>query len=214
MDILEQVVRHHEEFMQAPYPRGYVMLLVADATENTGGGGPKGDFLDRWTLGPHVTQTSSPTKQHISTGPSPPSGSLKVRRRFMGVPHFVGQEGFLSGCTLADNLSGLDDYDREVVASGGDDGALYWSACAYSLGSGLFQDLYDALDAAAFRSAFTRLYLSFRDEIHVNSCFGAERGVCYVRAAFVDVAESEEAAATAERIIDHWYDGPGQTAAP
>ena len=211
MDILEQVVRHHEEFMQAPYPRGYVMLLVADATENTGGGGPRG-FL---TVDPGAARDANIIAHEAAHQywPFAPVWIAEGAATFMEST-FVGQEGFLSGCTLADNLSGLDDYDREVVASGGDDGALYWSACAYSLGSGLFQDLYDALDAAAFRSAFTRLYLSFRDEIHVNSCFGAERGVCYVRAAFVDEAESEEAAATAERIIDHWYDGPGQTAAP
>ena len=42
MDLLEQVVRHHEEFMQVPYPRGYVMLLVADATDRLAGGGPRG----------------------------------------------------------------------------------------------------------------------------------------------------------------------------
>ena len=42
IDILEQALRAQEAFMDEPFPRSYVGLLVADATSAGGGGGPTG----------------------------------------------------------------------------------------------------------------------------------------------------------------------------
>ena len=212
MDILEQVVRHHEEFMRLPYPRGYVMLLVADATDRAGGGGPRG-FM---TVDPGL-EHDEPIIAHETAHqywPFGPAWIAEGAATFLE-SQFVGPEvSFLSQCSLADNLSGLEAYYRKVVASGGSRDAINGQNCPYSLGSGLFRSLYNALGDADFRSAFTRLYLSLQDQTHANDCLAKGSGICYVRSAFVDEAESEEAVAIAERIIDHWYDGPGQTESP
>ena len=212
MDILEQVVRHHEEFMEAPYPRGYVMLLVANVSDRGGGGGGARGFL---TVNPGLARDATTIAHEVGHQywPFAPIWIAEGVATFMEFK-YTGRPSFRRNCTLADNLSGLDAYIRETVASEEGDDALYRSACAYSLGSGLFRDLYGELGDSTFRPAFTRLYFSFRDQTHTNVCIGGERGICYVRHTFVDQAESEEAATIAERIIDHWYDGPGQTESP
>ena len=45
-----------------------------------------------------------------------------------------------------------------------------------------------------------------RDEVYDEKCLGVERGICFVREAFV-VSASTESAAIAEPIIDLWYYG-------
>ena len=211
MDILEQTVRHHGDFMQVPYPRGYVMLLVADATVDRGGGGPRG-FM---TVDPGL-ELDTAIIAHETAHQYWPFAPRWIAEGAATIleSRYLGRDVFIKECALADNLSGLDPYYREAIENGRGDDVLDESACDYSLGYGLFESLYDALGDAEFRSAFTRLHLSLRDETQSDSCFGAERGVCYVRTAFVDESESDQAASIAERIIDHWYDGPGQTESP
>ena len=210
MDILERAVQHHQEFIQAPYPRGYVMLLVADSSDHGGVGGPRGFMaVDPGRENDAAVIAHETAHQYW---PFPPAWIAEGAATFMEFT-YVGEEGFIRNCNLSHNLSGLA-YYWETIASDGDVEELWRTGCAYYLGYGLFQDLYSALGDAVFRSAFTRLYLSFRDETLVDSCVGAERGICYVRTAFMDEAESEEAATIAVRIIDHWYDGPGQKESP
>ena len=51
---------------------------------------------------------------------------------------------------------------------------------AYSLGRGLFLDLYGTLVDEAFRRGFGRLYVAMRDGERDDECSGLERGLCYV----------------------------------
>ena len=212
IEILAQVVRHHGEFMQVPYPRGYVMLLVAEASDIGAGGGPRGFMTIHRGLEREAKTIAQLTA--FQYWPFAPAWISQGAAKFMESKYGGPSIFILSKCAIADNLSGLDTYYRDVVASGGDVDAPYTSGCAYSFGYRLFESLYDSLGDAEFRSAFTRLYLSLRDRTHANDCLAAVPGICYVRSAFVDEVESEESAAIAERIIDHWYDGPGQTESP
>ena len=212
IEILAQVVRHHGEFMQVPYPRGYVMLLVAKASDIGAGGGPRGFMTIHRGLEREAKTIAQLTA--FQYWPFAPAWISQGAAKFMESKYGGPSIFILRKCTNADNLSGLDTYYRDEVASGGDVDAPYTSGCAYSFGYRLFESLYDSLGDAEFRSAFTRLYLSLRDGSHSHACTVAVPGICYVRSAFVDEAESEESAAIAERIIDHWYDGPGQTESP
>ena len=203
MDILERMVRHHEAFMGIPYRWDYIAVLVADVTDAAGGGGPTA---------------------LLTIDPGRESDALLIAHELAHVywpysPRWIAE----GAATFMERLTYEEPFSPPVCSS--EDNLLQWEersqglprlgdSCHYWLGYGLFQDLYEALSDTAFRPAFSRLYVSLRDETHAGPCFGIERGVCYVRAAFMDEADSEEAAATAERIIDHWYDGPGQTAAP
>ena len=109
-------------------------------------------------------------------------------------------------CSLADNLSDLDRLYLEHIESGLSKDIIYRSGCSYFLGRGLFLDLYEALGEEAFRQGFGRLYLTMRGKEHDGECTGLERGVCYVRAAFVTDA-LPESAALAEPVIVRWYYG-------
>ena len=87
---------------------------------------------------------------------------------------YLGQRASLGNCSLADNLSGIDAYYRERGSGSRDGGRLYYSACDYSLGYGLYQGLYDALGEGTFRSAFSRLNLSLRYKSLVSAFVGME----------------------------------------
>ena len=71
----------------------------------------------------------------------------------------------------------------------------------------MFLDLHETLGEEAVRRGFGRLYLAMRDDTHDEECAGLERGVCYVRAAFVADATAESAT-IAELVIVRWYYGP------
>ena len=71
----------------------------------------------------------------------------------------------------------------------------------------MFLNLYESLGDEAFREGFGRLYVAMRGQKHDDECSGVERGVCYVKAAFMTHA-SPEAAALAARVIARWYYGP------
>ena len=218
MDILERLARHHEELMGTAFfdetlRVEYIGLLVADALPNRGGllngivNVDPGHEADEaliahelahmyWKAAPLWLREGAATfmEYHAFEGtPSPPQ------------------------CPVVDNLNGIDKLygEWEVTGQEPEDLVLIGlNNCEYWLGWGLFHDLYDALGATSFRSGFARLFERTRTTTLESFCLGVEYGICYVRAAFVDEADSEQAAAIAERIIDHWYDGPGQTAEP
>ena len=119
----------------------------------------------------------------------------------------AGTEFSSNECSLADNLSDLDRLYREHIESGLSEDIIYRSGCSYALGRGLFLDLYETLGAESFRRGFRRLYLTMGSNEHDDECTGLERGVCYVRAAFVTDA-LPESATLAEPVIARWYYGP------
>ena len=112
-------------------------------------------------------------------------------------------------CGLGDTLSELDRLYGEFSESGESTSIIRQSGCAYSLGRGLFLDLHQTLGNEPFRRGFGRLCLAMRDEELDDECSGLERGVCYVRAAFVSAA-APDAAALVGPVIDRWYHGSRQ----
>ncbi|MCY4583077.1 MAG: hypothetical protein OXE50_09830, partial [Chloroflexi bacterium] len=80
--------------------------------------------------------------------------------------------------------------------------------CNYSLGSGLFLDLYGTMGHDPFREAFGRLYTWLSDDALFARCGRSEgKGECYVRAAFVEYMP-EQAAVTEEIINRHFHGAP------
>ena len=202
MDILEQMVRTQEGFMAVPFPRSYVGLLAADAIPV--GGGPSGII----TVGSRSAENRyliAHELAHTYWSFFPPwlrEGAADFMTTVSAGTEFSSNE-----CSLADNLSDLDPLYVEHVGSGLSEDIIYRSGCSYALGRGLFLDLYETLGDEAFREGFRRLYLTMRSTERDDQCTGLERGVCYVRVAFVTDG-LPESAALAEPVIAHWYYGP------
>ena len=74
------------------------------------------------------------------------------------------------------------------------------------MGYGLFADLYKRLGDTEFRKGFGSLYTKMSNLEHDDECTGVERGVCYVRKAFVEDA-SPGFAEAADEVINRWYYG-------
>ena len=204
MDILEEMVRAQEGFMALPFPTSYVGLLIADVNEFGGSGGPDG----RPTIDPGgeenrylIAHELAHTYWYFSTRWIAEGGAEIMTS--------VSADTLLSlnECSLADNLSELDRLYLEHAERGLSEDIIYNSACAYTLGRGLFLDLYDSLGDAAFREGFAKLYLMMRDGELDDECYDLEYGFCYVKAAFVTTAPPESAA-IAEPIIERHYYGP------
>ena len=112
-----------------------------------------------------------------------------------------------TGCSLFDTIGELD--QKTYTASPDkslEGGALYRSSCNYNMGYGLFADLYKRLGDTEFRKGFGSLYLKMSNLEHDDVCTGVERGVCYVRKAFVEDA-SPGFAEAADEVINRWYYG-------
>ena len=109
-------------------------------------------------------------------------------------------------CTLARNIREFDQVVDDLYASEPKTAfdTIFESGCSYSLGQGLFLDLYHELGRETFRQGFTELYMLL-DSDKDSSC-QPRQGIDYVRESFVGGA-NPDIAAIAERIIDEWYAG-------
>ncbi len=206
MDLLEHAVRTNEEFTGVPYPKAHVILLVADVTEHGGGGGPSSivtvdpPYHDSgWIIAHEVAHTywaSPPT--WVAEGGASFMDKISERAR-TGAP--LPQPS--DSCSLANNILELVSLPRERREE------IYLSACNYILGQGLFLDLYNNLGDETFRQKFGELYISMRDDALAGICTSPGRGVCYVKAAFVEGLPPDKAA-IAEGIINRRYYGTSQ----
>ena len=204
MDHLEQILRAQEAFMDVPFPRSYVGLLVADATSEGGGGGPSGLLTvdpvyveDGYIIAHELAHTYwGFWPSWIAEGGADFMTTVSANKQFSD-----------HDCSLGDTLSDLDLLYRELSESGQSTAIIRGSGCAYSLGRGLFLDLYQTMGHEAFRRGFGRLYVAMRDGEWDDECTGLELGVCYVRAAFVADA-MPDSAVLAEPVIARWYYGP------
>ena len=197
IDILEQVLRAQEAFMDVPLPRSYVGLLVADATLHGGGGGPSGLI----TVDPVYADDEyiiAHELAHIYWA-FPPKWIAEGGADFM--TNVSVDKQFSSDDCIGDILSDLDSAVEPSTPT------INLSNCAYVLGRELFLDLHQTLGDEAFRRGFGRLYVAMRDDELYDECTGRERGLCYVRAAFVAEARTESAV-LAEPVISRWYYGP------
>ena len=203
LDVLEELVRAHEAFMGAAFPTRHIAVLVADLGGGLGGGGPRGIIRVAPGFG-EDRRLIAHELAHVYW-PFYPPWIAEGAAEFMASR--VAELRPLARCPLADTLGALDRLAWEN-REGGDD-VYRGSGCAYSLGRGLFLDLYETLGDEAFRQGFTRLYVAMRDEAHEAACAGVERGACYVRRAFAGDA-APASAALAEPVIDRWYGAPGE----
>ena len=78
--------------------------------------------------------------------------------------------------------------------------------CNYTLGEGMFLDLYLSLGDEAFRQGFANLYLQLWDGTLTDECTGIDLSACHIKAAFVTGATPENAA-IAEAVITRRYYG-------
>ncbi|MYB77669.1 MAG: M1 family metallopeptidase [Chloroflexi bacterium] len=201
MELLEQAVRSHEEFMGEAYPKRYLGTLAADISPVGGVAYPKGTITigrdNDYRLIAHESAHMywGPFVAWIAEGAATFLEDVAVNRRD-GVPltpYYRGE------CPSADSIQAYEQfYERTGTPPDGN--------CPYSLGSGLFKDLYFSLGDDAFRQGFRRLYLATRDRSYRGECVGRTAGICYVGAAFVKNAPPE-AAAIAGPIIHRWYYG-------
>ena len=111
------------------------------------------------------------------------------------------------GCTLVNTIGELDQGTFDGSLEGKD---LYGSGCNYTMGYGLFANLYSRLGNTEFRRGFGSLYLKISNLEHEDECTGAEKGLCYVRKAFVEDAYPGFAEAAGE-VIDRWYYGSSES---
>ena len=216
IDILEDVVRSQEEFMLTPFPKRYIGLFVLDGTVNIGGGGAAGIVTidpgyeeDRLLIAHEVAHTYWPFSPAWIA-----EGAAEFLMNILEVPQYMEGPQDTQGCPLADTLGELDALVLERRDAGLSVRDVYYSSgCAYSLGRGLFADLYGVLGDDTFRQGFRRLHLTMRDNVHDAECTGIQKGICYVKRAFVTDA-SPEAALLAEPAINRWYYGSPEGPTP
>ena len=211
MILLEYAIRSHEDFMNTPLPKSYVGLLVGPF--GLGEDVPSGVLtIENWYgefgwliahEAAHIYWPFSP--RWIAEGAAVFLEGLSEMRR-TGVREDLYYDGL---CVLSGNLSDLERIElQRNLGSGLADETVYWSICNYVLGSKLFADLYHRLGYEAFQERFRDLYLKMQadEQTADHECTGTERGLCFVKAAFVSDAPPSIAVAS-EPIINRWYYG-------
>ena len=189
MDLLEQALRSQEEFMQEAFPHRFAILLAAQVTRFGGTGG--GGFI---TTGfPEHRGIIAHETAH-SYWPGPVSWIAEGGASFLDVISHRAYDGtplptFELPCPLFDSIQELD-------RSGAKWEEVYESGCNYSLGRGLFRELYNSMGDEAFRLGFRNLHVAIRDRTYVAMCgqlseVGNDVGVCYLHESFTKGASPE-----------------------
>ena len=225
MDILEEILRQHEGFMNVPHPFNAVVIvnvhsegprasaedglitlepgyeedfwLLAHEVAHNYWDNPDTWLQETWLMGRTLTpftwldEGAATFMDAIATGwidsaPASPSDT---------------------GCTLVNTIGELDQGTFDGSLEGKD---LYGSGCNYTMGYGLFANLYSRLGNTEFRRGFGSLYLKISNLEHEDECTGVEKGLCYVRKAFVEDAYPGFAEAAGE-VIDRWYYGSSES---
>ena len=182
MDLLEHTVRFHEEFMLEAFPKRFLTALVFE--DILGEAHQRGAISirhddDYWLIAHEVAHSywvSFPL--WIAEGAATFMERVAVRAR-EGFPIRTYTKGDFS---IADTLLA---YEENEIPPGEE----FNRGCAYSLGAGLFVDLYFALGDWEFRQGFRRLYVAIRDGTYADECNnGTTSGICHVGAAIVKYA--------------------------
>ena len=215
MDIVEEIVREMESFMGVAYPYDVTVFNIIP-------GGPMGSsryglmwiqagFEERyWVLAHELAHSywNVPSEWQLNIAHTPFTWLIEGGAQFMEQWVTGGLDDAPStpedtGCALADTIGEID----QRIYGGGFEGDSYrLSGCKYTMGYGIFASLYKELGDAEFRRGFGSLYLKMSQMEHDAECSGVERGVCYVKKAFVEEA-SPGFADVARAVIDHWYYG-------
>ena len=209
LDILEEIVFQYEVFMNQAYPSNVATILNLDIFRKRGGGGRDGIVTlhmgyeeDVELIAHEVAHTYWVyAPRWVQEGPVELMAKLVVNRL-----DEASTSPELTGCPYGSSLRELDQlvYEQSI---GHED--LWWSSCMYTMGLGLYADLLNRLGYQEFQRGFKNLYLKMRDEVHFDECGGQERGLCYMRKAFVEEA-SPGIASVAGEVIDKWYYGTSQ----
>ena len=204
MDIFEKAVRATEEFMGLPFPQKHANVLIHGYSNAFYGSGGRMAFV---TIDPGI------------------SDSVIIITHAVAHAYWVGgvrwiEEGgadfiaYLDSGNVADyaspscmHFNTIYDLMRALLR----DGRYEYDVCNYSLGRGMFVDLYNNLGEEAFRRGFTNLNLRIWGFVSSEGCIGMDEGVCYLKAAFVESVAPEEAA-VAEEIINRRYYGTSTSA--
>ncbi len=207
LDTLERIVRAQEEFMGVPFQTSYVALLTADANRSGGGGSSRGVI----TVDPGFDGSPNPVAHEAGHIYWSHGGASWIREGGASLMEMIALNAMFgtaigppfTGCTLAENIREFEQVVDDLYASGSTSAldTIYGSGCPYSLGQGLFLDLYRELGRDTFRQGFARLYTLLNQDVYSEYI-----GINYVRVAFVEDA-APEAAAIAERVIHKWYSG-------
>jgi len=199
MDIIEEVIKSHSDFMSMPWPSENVIQLFAGDVEGANGlhfgSNIRSDAdIDAGTRTlardfDHLAHENghyfwNRSEAWVSEGGADVLAAVAKRARF-GWPVEPEDEP----CPFANSLSDLEA-----------------SRCPYQLGQRLFLDLYHQLDEITFRTAFRRLFVLSRYDDKSDECEGTRLGICHVEAAF-----KFDAAPEVETIVDEvaarWYYG-------
>ena len=198
MGFLEHAVRTQEEFMGIAFPHNHAITLIADINEYGGNGGKNAiinaDYEHYGVIAHEIAHTYWPWQPlWIAEGAA---SFLEVisERAYNGAP----LPDMENPCVLAESLAEL---EQLMVELGPD--AIYDSRCAYSLGRGIFRELYIRLGDAAFRRGFGNLYLALRDDAYTSVC--ADSAGCYLREAFADGATPEQIAVIDDVVARRYY---------
>ena len=226
MDIFEEILRQHEGFMNVPYPFNAAVIINVHS-EGPGGSADKYGLItlepgqeenfrllaheiahnywnnpEAWLYEPLLMGRSLTPFTWIDEGAATFTEAIATGRidRAPASPSDTG-------CSLVNTIGELDQgtFDGSLEGKG-----LYESACNYTMGYGLFANLYTRLGNTEFRRGFGSLYLKISNLEHEDECTGAEKGLCYVRKAFVEDAYPGFAEAAGE-VIDRWYYGPSES---
>ena len=200
MDALEDALRTQEQFMGVPYPLGFAIIIVAPITRHRGafavdriivvGDGAYGGIIPHEAGHVYWGASSGPTWLHEGGAQILDAATQDALDAWpVSVPRRCDQYA-----TIAEWERVYEESEITVILDEG---------CQYPLGNQIFLALYHGLGDQAFRQGFTRLYVQGTNNLDW-ACSGIHKGLCQLRAAFVDSAPPR-AAAIAGEIIDRYY---------
>ncbi len=220
MSLLERAVHSHEEFMAAPFPVNYVSMLVADVARSEAGA--DGFIKINVSSYSDFTPVIAHEAAHIYWSHSPrwlqEGGASFLEWITLKSPQPL--YNFMIGvdtCSGAHNLAELEANTPSIISGS--------SICQYSMGFGLFFDLYKVLGDVEFRRGFREMYLKLLADTSGSTsseewyrtldrnpagpeCAGSDRSPCVLRAAFLTSAPDPAVGAVAWHYIHRWYYGP------
>lgn len=199
VDIIEQVVRLHANFMGLPWPSEDVIQLFA------------GDVVG--ANGRHYGA-------NIRSDADIDDGHRTLARDFDHLAHENGHYFWTNG------ESWITESGADVLAAAAKQARFGWpmepeeepcryansisdpesSKCPYHLGQRFFLDLYHQLDSTTFRTAFRRLFLLSQYDDNSDNCPGTYLTVCHVEAAFKHDA-TPDVMDIVDEVLGRWYYG-------
>ena len=197
MDVFEEAVRANEEIMGLPFPQKHAIILVHDFPIGPRGSGGREALV---TADPSASASTALITHEVA------------HAYWFGGPRWVDEGGaeFIvasasgrvpdSASSSCRHFTTIYDFVRALSRD------FRYDPCSYTLGKAMFVDLYNNLGEEAFRRGFMNLNLRIFGFVPSEGCIGIDKGVCQLKAAFVDRAAPEDAA-VAEKIINRRYYG-------